>query len=59
MKKEKIRKGKCKYCGRKIDHTNIRCYICDSAWQEGQTAGREDMKERLKETFRTLKNLIS
>lgn len=57
MKEEK-KKGKCKYCGREIHSSNIRCYICDLSWQEGFRAGKKDIKERLNETFQSIKNLI-
>jgi primosomal protein N' len=51
-------KGKCKYCGIKLeDEANIRCYKCDVIWQDGCCAGEQNIKSKLQELFRALRNL--
>jgi len=58
MKREETEKGKCKYCGKKIDDSCIRCSTCDFAWQDGFCAGKEEIKQELKECFQTIKNIV-
>jgi len=40
-------KGKCKFCGKEIDSTCIRCSKCDLAWQDGLKCGKEEIKEKI------------
>ena len=51
-------KGKCIYCNRKIHESNIRCSVCDRAWEDGAKHGRGEIKRILREAFITLSNLI-
>lgn len=40
---------KCKYCGKELkDKMNIRCDVCDSAWQEGRVSGIEKNREEVR-----------
>ena len=53
------KKGECKYCGEEISYDSIRCYQCDSAWQDGFKDGQQSIKDKLGEIFQTIKNLIN
>jgi hypothetical protein len=46
--------AKCKYCKRLIPDQNIRCDVCDSAWQDGRSEGWKVHENKVGETIRTL-----
>ena len=51
--------GKCKYCGEVLkDKSNIRCDICNDAWQDGVNYGVDTIKEKLRTAFGVLKSII-
>ena len=61
-KEKKIKKlkiGKCKYCGKKIDPSEIRCDICDFAWQSGYVAGEQNIKRALSDIQSEFINLLN
>lgn len=55
---KKMEKGKCKYCGKEITPSSIRCMECDVIWNEGRKHGRLEIKSKLKEIFGHLNSLI-
>jgi len=47
-------KGKCKYCGKDIHPTCIRCDKCDLIWQEAYRDGQKEHQRKLGEVIRAL-----
>jgi len=47
----------CKYCGKEINGM-FRCLDCNVIWQEGYKEGEKSIKQKLKEIFQHLNNLI-
>ena len=54
-----MEKGKCIFCGRKINPTTLRCPTCNEAWNEGWKSGEEKIKGELRHMINTVKNLLN
>jgi len=52
------KKSKCKYCEVEVPFGCIRCYKCDSAWQEGRTQGIEEVTQDISSTAVKLLRLL-
>lgn len=57
MEPEK-KKGKCKFCGKPIKHSCIRCYDCDVVWNDGVEFGKEEIKGAMREIAISIKILF-
>ena len=52
-------KGECKYCNNVLkDKSNIRCDICNEAWQDGVNHGVDSIKKELRMAIGILKKIF-
>ena len=51
LENEKMKKGKCEICNKKINPGNKRCDQCHTAWLAGFTTGQKAIKNKLRETI--------